>query len=290
MRQPLRDDREVLLLAEAVEADPQAEALGQRDLLLHRLARMHLDVAVALRVGGSEVVLHLLGQQVAAVAGRIDQQVVGGRRDGAVQHRLQRLVAGLAFVEAEVVAEDHEALRPVGHEVGEVRQIDQVALVDFDEAQALSGELVQAGLDQRALAGAARAGQQHVVGGLALHELARVAQQALLLRLDLLEVGQPDRRQVPDRLEPRARAALAVAEGHGGVPVGRRQGLGQHGLQAVQQRIGASQQGIKGVGHDAECRSPPGTFRASGVVNAQASIRIAASNCSVGRRLKPERA
>ena len=43
-RQPLRRDRQVLVLAERVEAHPQAEALGQRDLLLHHLARMHLAV------------------------------------------------------------------------------------------------------------------------------------------------------------------------------------------------------------------------------------------------------
>src|SRR5213594_2584127 len=42
--QPLRDDRQVLVLAERIEAQPQAEALGQRDLFLHHLAGMHLAI------------------------------------------------------------------------------------------------------------------------------------------------------------------------------------------------------------------------------------------------------
>src|SRR5437868_15044326 len=42
--EPLGDDRQVLVLAERIEADPEAEALRQRDLLLDHLARVHLAV------------------------------------------------------------------------------------------------------------------------------------------------------------------------------------------------------------------------------------------------------
>jgi hypothetical protein len=45
---------------------------------------------------------------------------------------------------------------------------------------------IQAGLDQRRLAGAARTGQQHVVGGLALHKLLGIALDLFLLPIDLL--------------------------------------------------------------------------------------------------------
>ena len=112
------------------------------------------------------------------------------RRDRAVEDRLQRLVAGLAFVEAQVVAEDDEALGAVGDQVDDVGQVDQVGLVDLDQAQPLRRELVQAGLDQRALAGAARARQQHVVGRRAGDELLGVAHDPLLLRLDVLQVAR----------------------------------------------------------------------------------------------------
>jgi hypothetical protein len=53
-----------------------------------------------------------------------------------------------AETEAQVVAEDDEALGPCGHQVHQVRQLDQVGLVDLDQPQALFSELVQAGLDQ----------------------------------------------------------------------------------------------------------------------------------------------
>ena len=43
-REPGGDDRQVLVLREGIEAHPQAEALGERDLLLHHFARMDLAV------------------------------------------------------------------------------------------------------------------------------------------------------------------------------------------------------------------------------------------------------
>ena len=243
MAQPLADDGQVLGLAERIEADPQAEALGQRDLLLDRLARVQLAVLV---VRGGQVVLHLLGQQVAPVGRRVHKHVVRRRRDRAVQHRLQRLVAGLALVEAQVVAVDDEALGPAFDQRDDVGQVDEIGLVHLDQAQALRRELVQAGLDQRTLAGAARAGQQHVVGGAAGDELRGVGAQALLLRVHFLQVGQRDRRDVAHRFQhahPRARAegarrALAVAERDGRRPVGLGGGSGQQALDAGEEAVG----------------------------------------------------
>src|SRR5262245_54157326 len=40
--QPVPDDGEVLVLVEGIEGHPQAEALGERDLLFHGLARVDL--------------------------------------------------------------------------------------------------------------------------------------------------------------------------------------------------------------------------------------------------------
>jgi hypothetical protein len=100
------DDVQVGVLVERVERDPQPEAFGQRDLLLDRLAGMDL-LADALAL---EVLGEILGHQVAAVRGGVDQHVVGRGRDRAVEHDLQRLVARIAGVEGQVVAEDDEAL------------------------------------------------------------------------------------------------------------------------------------------------------------------------------------
>src|SRR5690606_28621335 len=45
--QPVRNDVEVLVLAEGVERDPQTETLRQRDLLLHRLTGVELAIDVS---------------------------------------------------------------------------------------------------------------------------------------------------------------------------------------------------------------------------------------------------
>mmetsp|Transcript_71390 Transcript_71390/g.168262 ORF Transcript_71390/g.168262 Transcript_71390/m.168262 type:complete len:240 (-) Transcript_71390:255-974(-) len=239
MAQPLRHDRQVFVLAERIEADPQAEALGQRDLLLDRLAGMDLAM---LAVGTAEVVGHLLGQQMAAVAGGVDQQVVGGRGDRAIEHTLERLVAGFTVVEAQVVAEHDETLGPARHLLDKVGQIDQIGLVDLDQPQALAGELVEHRLDQRALAGALGAGQQDIVGRTAGDELGRVAQQALFLRLDLLEIGQPDARDLGHRLDAKAAVTAPGAKRRRRGPVSRRRSRRQHRFQPAQQGLGAGDQ------------------------------------------------
>ena len=73
--QPLRDDREVLVLAEGIEAHPQAEALGQRDLLLDDLARMDFAI-VGVRV--REVFLHAGVGSIQHLAGELFKAVNGG--------------------------------------------------------------------------------------------------------------------------------------------------------------------------------------------------------------------
>ena len=95
------DHREVVVLRAGVEAEPEAEAVGQRDLLLDRLARVDRGLALVLD--------HLARHQVAAVRGRVEQHVVGPALDAALEHRLQRLVGGVAEIEAEVVAEQQKA-------------------------------------------------------------------------------------------------------------------------------------------------------------------------------------
>ena len=234
---------------------------------------MHLAV---LGVLVREVLLHVLGQQVAPVARGIDQHVVGGLRHRAVEDRLQRLVARLAFIEAQVVAEHDEVLRTLGHQVDDIGQIDKVGLVDLDEAQPAAAQLVEAGLDERALARAARTRQQHVVRAVPLHELQRVAQQAFLLRLDLAQVGQADGGDMAHRLQPAGPASLAVAKRHRRRPVGCGERMRQNRLEARHQRLRAREQGIE-IGHGpglsrprrrgrrAAIRPPSGAARHPGV-------------------------
>ena len=65
------DRGEVVVLRERIERDPQAEALGQRDLFLDRFAGMDLLADVP----RLEVLGEVLGQQMAAVRRRVDQHV-----------------------------------------------------------------------------------------------------------------------------------------------------------------------------------------------------------------------
>jgi hypothetical protein len=107
---------------------------------------------------------------------------------------------------------------------------------------------VQAGLDERGLAGAARARQQHVVGRAPLHELARVLRDLLFLAADVLQVFQRDVRCVQHRLQMFLSARPGTgpatpAEGEAAAPLRlARHGRGQHRLQPRQQVLGAVQE------------------------------------------------
>src|SRR3546814_7539650 len=94
----------------------------------------------------------------------VDKHVLARGTDRAVQHRLQRLVARLAFLERQIVAENNKALGPPADQIDDVAQIAHVGLVDLDKAQSLVAVRSQHGLDQRAFPLAACAGPQPVVG------------------------------------------------------------------------------------------------------------------------------
>src|ERR1700754_2009158 len=61
MLQPVPDDREVIVLLERIEAHPQPEALGERNLLLDYFARVYFAIG---RVLVALVVAHVFGHQV----------------------------------------------------------------------------------------------------------------------------------------------------------------------------------------------------------------------------------
>ena len=118
---------QVLVLAAVVEAEPEAEAVRQRHLLLHRLRRVD---------GGRALVLHHLARhQVAAVGGGVEDDVLGAPLDAAFEHGLERLVARVVLVEGEVVAEHDEAVRAVAQCSKAARQRGDVLAVDLDELQ-----------------------------------------------------------------------------------------------------------------------------------------------------------
>ena len=178
------DHGEEGVLVGIVEAEPQAEAVGQRDFLLDRLGRID---------GGRALVLdHVARHQMAAVGGGVEHDVVRPALDAAFEHRLQRLVGGVLAVEGEVVAEHHEAALGLADAREQRGQRGDVLAMDLDQRQRarraahLAVHMGVDGLHDRALAGAARAPQQGVVGRQALGEAPRVLEQGLLLPVDAL--------------------------------------------------------------------------------------------------------
>ena len=94
--------------------------------------------------------------------------------------------------------------------------------MDFDQHQpvlafALAIDFFMHRLDQRALAHAARAPQQRIVGGQAFGEAPRVGQQGVALALDALEQRQIDMRHLGHRHQPALRRLpdKGVAPGQG---------------------------------------------------------------------------
>jgi hypothetical protein len=143
-------------------------------------------------------------------------------------------------VERQVVAEHQVALGAPGDAVGDLGQVDQVVLLDFDQAQALLVVLVEQTLDDGRLAGAARARQQHVVGGPALEELPRVLLDLVDLRADALQVRQAHAVHVAHGLQPPTRVepgSLAPAKSDARTPVGGGRRRWQQLLQALQQLL-----------------------------------------------------
>ncbi len=163
---------EVVVLRAGMKAQPQAEAVGQGDLLLDRLAGIDRGRAL--------VVDHVARHQMAAVGGGVEQDIVRPALEPALQHGLERLVAGVAGIEAEVVAEQEAAARLPGQQLEQEGQAVDVLAVDLDQGEAAGRGQVDPALDrldQRALAHAAGTPQQGIVGGQAAGEALGVGEQ-----------------------------------------------------------------------------------------------------------------
>ena len=214
------DDREIGRLVAIVEAEPEAEPVGERDFLLDRLGRVDR--------GRTLVLDHVARHQVPAVRGRVEQHVVGPSFDAALEHGLERLVARVAAVEGEIVAEQQEAARAAAQLLQEQGQRVEVLAMDFDQrefAAGLPADRRMHGFDQRALAGAARAPEQGVVGGKSAGELARVAQQDVarmvdpvqqreIDAIDLRHAFEPALARMPDEGLALARIVAVALRGH----------------------------------------------------------------------------
>ena len=75
--------------------------------------------------------------------------------------------------------------------------------------------------------------------------MARVGVDPRLLLVDVLQVGEADRRQSRDRLQVAHTAACAPAERAGQVPLGKRRSGRQQGLDTLEKLFGAGEKARK---------------------------------------------
>ena len=96
-----------------------------------------------------EIFLHELGHQVPAVRRRIDQAILGRSSDRTIQNNFERLIAGLVRLERKIIAIQYKTFGAIADDVNDFRQIDQILLLDFDQAQSARRILGQQRLDER---------------------------------------------------------------------------------------------------------------------------------------------
>ena len=119
------DHREIGLLVASMKAEPETEAIGERDLFLDRLAR--IDRAGAL------VFDHIARQKMPPVRGGVERDIVRPALDTAIEHRFQRFVAGVFTVERQVVAEKQAAALRIAQQREEPGKARNILAMDLDE-------------------------------------------------------------------------------------------------------------------------------------------------------------
>jgi hypothetical protein len=235
------DDPEVGGLVEAVEAQHQAEAVGESELLLQRLAQTQLPVGVHSRLG---LLGALLGEQMTAVAGGDDADVRRRRLDAAFEGRLQLTVAALACAEGEVVEEQEDLPRNLAQQGQHVGKVRQVALVHLDEAQPAVAIAREQAAHRGALARAALTIEQYVVRGQAAQELLRVAHEAFDGPVDADQVVEVEVLRVAYGHQSAVSAARVPAKG---APAREERGVGRGTDEALEDPLPKGEHAVEAL-------------------------------------------
>ena len=190
------DHRQIVFLTAFVETEPEAEAIRERDFLLHRFRG----------VDGCRLLVfhHVARQKVAAVGGRVKQDVVRPSLDAAVERRLQGFVGRVVVVEGEVVAEDDDAFTGSLQDVEQGGQGVDILAVHLDQFQgnaACCAHIFVNSLDQRGFAHAARAPEQHVIGGKTIGKTQRIFVQDVAHMVNAANELQRNAVRTRDRLQ-----------------------------------------------------------------------------------------
>ena len=118
---------QIFILAAFVEAEPEAEPVGERDFFLDCLVRIDRRRTLVFN--------HVARQEVAAVGGGVENHIVGTALDTALKRRFQRLVTRVACVERQIVAKQDEPERRAAQKPHELGQSVYVLAVNFDQFQ-----------------------------------------------------------------------------------------------------------------------------------------------------------
>ena len=200
-------DLHVVFLIRPFVADGQAEARHQAELFLHGVAVMQLILVHVAAVAPC------LPDQVAAVAGGVDEDVFRPGLHSAFDDGLQEFIVGLEIFEREVVHIDDEPVAAQLEACDQRGEILELMAVDLDHAQAVLIKLVDDRLDAGGFAGAAVSVKQDIVGAAPFDEGARVVDEQLFLHLIADQVAEHDVVHVADRQKGEITFSLLEAEG-----------------------------------------------------------------------------
>ena len=170
---------------------------------------------------GLEVLDEVLRQQMPAIRRRIHDDVARCAGDRSVEHDLERLVARLAGVEREVVAEDDETIRAAGATRSAMSgRSTRSALSTSMRRNPLPAYFASIAFTSEDLPVPRDPVSRTLLAGKPRDELPRVPVDDALLVIDGDELVELDRMRMRDCLQIAAARALAPARGSDALPVG----------------------------------------------------------------------
>jgi len=121
-------DAQVPFLIRNEKRRVDAEPVRERQFFLRGFLRIHFVLEQPrLAVGES------LHDEAAAVAGRVQHDVLGLRLEAALEHRLQRLVLRLVLVKRQIVDEQDEPLAAAAEQRQDAGIVAEMILRDLDK-------------------------------------------------------------------------------------------------------------------------------------------------------------
>src|SRR5918993_5843456 len=178
-------DLQVARLVGRGKSQAQSEAARKGELLLHSVAGVNVVACGTVATFGEA-----LPDQVPAVGGRVEPDVLGWLFDAAFEERLESLVLDLVLLEGEVVDEENETPPTPAKDLEHDLQLRQVLLLHLDQPQPQVRVLVHDSFDGGGFTRPRQAVQERVVGRQPGKKTLCVPDQRLPLALVGDELGE----------------------------------------------------------------------------------------------------